>query len=306
MTAVGLGLLVGCGGGSGAGGGDCDGGCWHPSAADEQFIQSMCALAASCCAQNRANGPDAGVAGYAALCPMKLERSGISRDATLRSTCLSDLQRVAGTPNCLFDPSKLSSACVRLIYEPSGPQARGQPCASSADCSGRANAFTTCTDRFNASSACMTVSEGKLGDSCLGDVSELGWIQVSPYLVNQGPNALQYVGFYCPNSKGLRCYFDHEDPSKLNVCQPILSPGETCWSPRACSSGSCTDAQGGQVEGSTPGTCGTPLAPKNLSVGATCAGDEDCASGNCASAAQTCSAITGEEKLAELGLCTPL
>src|SRR5262245_15868659 len=119
--------LAACGGpGSGSGtSASCDGGCWHPTAADEAFADSFCALTGACCVRNDVQ-PDAGADTYVQLCRRKILRAGFSRDGALRSACLSDLQQKAGAEACLPDYADLSSPCMRAFYEPSGPLAPGQ------------------------------------------------------------------------------------------------------------------------------------------------------------------------------------
>jgi hypothetical protein len=306
-------VASGCGGSGGVADGaagtvPCDGGCWHPTPADEDFAASFCGLTGPCCARNDVQ-PDAGAQTYADLCKAKILRAGFSRDSSLRAACLSDLRDVAGTDACLPDYSDLSTACMRLFYEPSGPRAPGQACTTAADCAGRAHAVTICEHLAN-SSVCMTVTAGSAGSHpCLGDVTGTGLIEISPYISGAGgaggsAMTQAFTGTFCPTTAGLYCSFD-PDPAKANICTPFSSDGSACLYPRTCVSGSCLTADGSQNNGQHPGVCGPTPTPADLPAGSPCAVDRDCASGDCGNQS-LCLALPRAQKLAQLGLCTAI
>jgi hypothetical protein len=297
--------LGGCGGGGaggdgGAGSASCDGSCWHPTSADEDFAMSFCALTAPCCARNNVL-PDAGVQSYADECESKILRAGFTRDAALRASCLADLQAATGSDACLPDYGDITSSCMRVFYEPSGPIAPGGSCKSSADCAGRSGALTICEHLSN-SSVCLSAVPGSAGKrTCLGDVSGNGIISLSPFLAGS-PQMQAFTGTYCATKAGLYCSFDN-DPAKANVCTTFFADGAACLYPRTCASGSCVTADGSQDNGEHPGACGPTPPPGTLPAGAKCTGDGDCASGDCGNAS-TCLAISHGQRLAQLGLCT--
>jgi len=293
--------MAGCGGG-GQGPASCDGGCWHPTAADEAYAVSFCALTSACCARNDVQ-PDAGVQTYADLCSAKILRAGFSRDPSLRSACLAELQQVAASDACLPDYSNLGSSCMRAFYEPSGPLAPGQRCTGSADCAGRAGAVTIC-QHLSDRSVCLSVVPGRAGDHpCLGDVYSSGVLSLSPYLAGS-PMTQAFTGSYCASADGLYCTFSNV-PAEANICTPFFADGAACLYPRTCASGSCLRSDGSQNNGSAPGTCGTTVPPANGPTGSPCMSDTDCASGNC-DGNQGCAALSHAQKLAQLALCTPI
>jgi hypothetical protein len=292
------GCPVGAQGSAGASG--CDGGCWHATAEDEQFADSFCGLAAACCARN-AFEPDAGVADYAGVCTPKMLRAGFSRDAALRSACLADLQRAAGSSACLPFLADVGSACARTIYQPSGPLAPGQHCTSAADCAGAPGAVTICEHLPTSPSVCMSVVPGRAGDACLGDVRQ-GWIQIGPN-VGGSATVLAYSGNYCSNDAGLFC-LPSDDPVRGYVCAQALADGSACKYPRACASGSCVASGGGPASSTSPGTC-APTVPRGTApAGSACQVDRDCASGRCVE--RVCSPLSAVDELAEIALCTNL
>jgi hypothetical protein len=307
--------LTGCGSsGSVASEGNCDGGCWQPTAADQTFIDDFCAAIAPCCQAAF------GMPGDTTACATALRGTGVSADATLTAACLAELAPDGGASNCGFDIGDLSDPCVRALSEPSGPRSPGQSCTNSSDCAGIPRAVAFCASAptpSNPSAAiCASRKPGHLGDSpCLATMSADGVIINYP-LVFGGSDVPVATGFLCQASAGLFC-----DPtsrkcvsllpagspcgnSPPGVCASTCSPGGVCEAVasvgQSCDGGACDSTSFCD----TTGTC----APK-LPDGASCNEDKQC-SGAClmpSGAPGTCSSIASGTALAlGLGFCRAL
>jgi hypothetical protein len=312
-------LLVGCGS-SGSGSSDCDGGCWHPTTADQSFISSFCALTATCCLQN-------GFTQSSSLttCTAGVQKSGFSADASLRAACLSKLQSLAGTTNCLPGADDFSDPCLRLFYEPSGPQRPAEPCTVTADCAGAARTVTLCgndpSGLNQGHGICLRLNPGKAGDhTCLGEIPGDGLIIYAAYYEGDRTPPLS-TGYTCARSDGLYC--KGTSVAATTACAPLIEDGGSCTFSPDCLSGTCVadpNGLGSCAQTVAPGQacasdavcddanyCGTDPAAGSVCVaklgsGTACGGNSQCATGNCA-ANGLCSAVTSSVALTLDAFC---
>jgi hypothetical protein len=326
MASV-LALLGGACGSSGSSP-NCDGGCWHPTAADETFMEAFCGLSEACCVANGLR-PQADTA----ACKARFQTSGFTRDEPLRSSCLAEIQRLAGTQSCVPEVWDLDSPCVRTFDEPSGPRSPGQDCTVRADCAGSAGTVTTCSrdpsDPALVGSICVQLRRAAAGDHpCLGNALEDGLINAAPVLVSPGAAPIS-TGFVCEVRDGVHCDFE------TDTCVPFVADGSACTYLTSCASGRCLTASLDEATSGTPGTCASVvtagqrctgvasacdrtsycdasesgLCVPRLSAGSPCATDDMCMGDNCRSmpgGSGECSVQTSAEALALLAFCGPL
>lgn len=316
---------------------DCTHGCWQPSAADEQFFADVCTITESCCVAN-AYRDASDVEGCKAI----YRSAGVTEDAKVRQDCLAELKSLASAgKSCVPEIWNFSDACLRLVYEPSGPQQPGEPCTKRADCAGSPGTITFCStvapEASPTSAACLRLSPGKAGTStpCLGDVSTDGIIIAAARTVPTSPVPIS-TGVVCERRKGLYCG-PGNDPTSW-TCQTQGGDGSSCVSDIMCVSAQCLPIDGG-VFASTdhPGTCtkqvpagqtcddyysGAPptlcdaatycqdhdmagtCMPK-LAAGTACNNSSMCLSENCDDT-NVCSTQTSDEQTALLGFCLRL
>jgi hypothetical protein len=293
---------------------DCSNGCWQPTAADQSFIASVCALTATCCASSGFTQSS----GAASSCTNGFGRSGVTADLSLQSACLSEMQALAGSPLCVPDDSDLSDPCVRAVHEPSGPQQPGSRCMNRDDCAGAPGTIAACLPESPTADFCIRVARGKAGDhTCLADLLADGLTFYDFRFICQNESQLVPSGVFCALSDGLYCA-QTDDPT-TSVCAPLVADGGSCASADACASGDC------EPPGSASGTCAqtvsagascatysdtacddasycgstTPSTPSSWvcmakgSTGASCSAGEQCGSGVCGSS--LCSAQTAAE-----------
>ena len=317
---------------------DCTGGCWEPTAADEAFFTKMCTRVEACCVANAYR--DDGAADVEG-CKDAFRRAGLSRDAALRERCLAEMESLAGAGlNCLPEAWDLSGACARLTYEPSGPQAPGEPCVNRADCQGAPGQVTLCagvSSEFSPTfGLCMRVKRGEAGNStpCLGTVTPDGLIIAGPSYV-AGQHQPLTTGVVCEEHAGIQCG-PGDNPASW-TCQQLSADGAACTYSTTCASKKCLTSEGVEAGFDRPGTCtervpagricedyvshavcdaatfchdnGDPNQPggicePKLAVGGTCNGDGMCVSGNCDDTTHTCSATTSSGELSLLGYCS--
>jgi hypothetical protein len=326
-TAGATGGSTGTGGSGGTGGStSCNAGCWTPTPADQAFIASLCALTEACCVQNALEAqPD--VAG----CTSKLAKSGVTSDATIQQACLAELQTLAASASCLPEQWQLSDPCVRVFYEPSGPQPPGAPCAHTGDCAGEVGKVTLCsaapTGSSPTGSLCLQLASGVAGDqTCLAEMNEDGVITSAAHRGPGGGLPPVTTGYICQRRNGVRCSgtMGTSDPS-TTACVALLPDGAACEDASLCASGICTGilgTPGACTEGVPAGqpcgtsddcdhtsycntyppaayTCAAKLPPGS---GCSAAGDLACTSGNCPST-NICSAETHAESIALGAFC---
>jgi hypothetical protein len=322
---------LGCGSGSGSVVTDCDGGCWHPTPEDEAFLDALCTRIEGCCVINEiTSAPDV------ERCKGQLRRAGISRDPSLREMCLAQLDVLAsGGRNCLPEIWNLGDPCVRVLYEPSGPQPPGQRCTSGADCAGAAGTVTLCSPDPStdlSSALCLRLARGKAGDhTCLGTVSATGVIISAAFFQPTWTMPPISTGVVCERRANLYCQ-PSDDPAS-RICLPLAPDGDPCAGWMICASDSCMTASGSEWFGGDPGTCaqqvstgqrcgGAGLHPicddasycdrtgstdstgtcaAKLPAGSACDADDMCASNNCDTNA--CSMQTDAQSLAVFGFC---
>lgn len=340
LLALGAGVVVGCGA-SDTGGdpppSNCEHGCWQPNAADEAFVTDLCNTVESCCVANEYRTlPDV------EACKKVFLKAGLSRDGSLRSKCLAEMKALATQgKNCVTEVWDLSDACVRLIYEPSGPQPPGRPCVNGADCAGAPGTVTLCSrvssDVSPTFGICLRMTPGKPGvagtERCLGTMSPDGLIFSAPASV-AGQTAPITTGLLCEDRAGLYCGPVSNDFAPLWTCQPKLPDNATCYYATTCQSGECPPTDGGiDASYEHPGICtrraatgqgcsdedGTTLCvdgsycngavgvcETKLGAGVACMGDSQCQSDNCDLDTHQCSPQTSGERLALLAYCSHL
>jgi hypothetical protein len=243
---------------------DCTEGCWEPTAADEAFMTEVCTLTEACCVTN-----DYRDASDVEGCKDGYRRAGFSRDAALRASCLAELKALASAGiSCVPEASDLSDACVRLTYEPSGPQPPGAPCRNRADCAGAPGTITLCAQVTSeispAGGLCMRLTRGVAGseDQCLGTVSPDGVIFAGPrYVV--GRAAPVTTGAVCEEHAGLQCGQTNDIESW--TCLPLRADGAACSYSTTCASKKCLTSDGSEAGFDRPGTC-----TKRVPAGQTC------------------------------------
>lgn len=316
---------------------DCRDGCWTLSAADEEFFTQACTLIEACCITNSyRTAAAADVEG----CKNLYRKAGLSTDAGLRATCLADLKSLAATgQTCVPESWDLSEACLRLTYEPSGPQAPGEPCVNRADCKGAPGKVTFCStsDASPTHALCIRLTRGVAGsrERCLGTVSPDGLLDAGPMDVT-GQAKPVTTGPVCEERAGLVC--EPGDNLALWTCQPLTADGATCNYSTYCASRQCLKSDGTDASYDQAGTCTTrvpvgqvcadnvthalcdaasycqdtgndPFVPggicvAKLAVGAACQNDNMCLSGTCdLDTTHTCSTMTNAERLSLIAFC---
>jgi hypothetical protein len=285
----------------------CSNGCWQPTPAEQSFISSFCALSVACCtsggfpsAQSETN------------CLSAFQRNGVSADPSLQVACLSEMQARAGATLCEPDEGDLSDPCLRVVYEPSGPQQPGSQCVSRDDCAGAPGMITDCAP-YSPSGICVRMAPGKAGDhTCLGDALPDG-LSTGTFKIGFHEGIVT-SGVLCARSDGLYCAQTLD--AATSVCAPLVAAGAPCFSDAACESGTCLDA--GALMG---GTCAqkvsvgasclagavcddasycaqtadsTSVCMARTSTGSSCTADDQCVSGYCGSD-HLCSAETASQ-----------
>jgi hypothetical protein len=298
--------LAGCGGGAaGPGGQGADGGAWQPTAADEAFIASFCAKIAPCCASNGRPG-DGGV------CAASLHKAGVSRDLSVTSACLAEIDQRATAAACAPDLGDLQDPCVRAFDEPSGPRNAGQSCTNNADCAGSAGTITICTPaptptNTAAPPICVSRAVGRAGDSpCLGTIFPNG-LTLDYGVVLPGTDTPVSHGYVCKRQDDLYC-----DPSSRK-CAPLLAAGSPCTFADACSSRVCQSdgtcrgiVSAGQscaaavCDGASTCDPASFVCTAKAADGSACTDSSQC-TGSCAQG--VCSPVTGSQMLVLAGWC---
>ena len=316
---------------------DCTHGCWQPSPTDEQFFTDICTITESCCVAN-AYRDTSDLEG----CKATYRDAGVTQDAGVRKACLDELKSLAAArTSCVPEIWNLSDPCLRIVYEPSGPQQPGGPCTKRSDCEGAPGTITFCStvspDASPTSASCLRLSPGKAGTSepCLGDMSTDGFIIAAARTVATSQVPIS-TGAVCERRKGLYCG-PGSDPTSW-TCQAQGAGGSICQSAIMCASGECLPSDGGVFASSDhPGTCtkqvpagqtcddyysGAPptlcdaatycqehdmagtCVPK-LAAGSACSNASMCLSDNCDDT-NLCSTQTSDEQTALLGFCLRL
>lgn len=291
-------VFGGCGSGGGRGGGDGgsggrgadEGG--MPTAADQAFIDDLCVAVMPCCATN---GRTANVA----KCKQSMGMMGQSHDPQVRAACLAELSRLAASPVCMPDIVDFNNPCARLLNEPGGPRAPGEPCASRTECAGSLGAVTKCLE-----STCIAYAVGAEGDyPCLGDQFANGAITVIPW--KNGSATIESHAFVCPKRAGVFC-----DPYE-NKCKRLQPGGGPCTTSEGCDSrwcssdGTCLPLPRAGEECSVDCTsdyyCDRAVCKPKLAAGASCQAFDDTACAGDCQGSNLCSGICREN-----GLCEPL
>jgi hypothetical protein len=315
---------------------DCTHGCWQPSAADEQFFTDVCMLNESCCVANEYR-----TASDVEGCKTSYRRAGVVRDASVRRACLDELETLASAGiSCVPEIWNLSDPCVRVSYEPSGPQRPGGPCTTRADCAGAPGTITLCTrvssQASPTSSVCLRLAPGKAGtnEPCLGDVMADGVVVAAARTVATSEIPIS-TGVYCERRQGLYC--GHGNDPTAWACQAQTADGSSCETDLACASNHCLTSDGVAASFGHPGTCETRVhagqtcddsdsgAPPTLCDAATyceehdtagtcmpklpaasaCSNDSMCLSDHCDDT-HVCSTQTSDEQTALFGFCLRL
>lgn len=228
----------------------CEGGCWKPTAAEESFITSFCALVDPCCTD---------LAGGVSLCTENLRQAGVTSDETVQAACIAELTSLSQSGTCAPEGWDLSDPCVRAINEPSGPQAPGSPCTSGADCAGAPGTVTMCGFAPPASTSCVQATRGGIGDGpCVGDKLADGSTHLYP--LGNAVTPLISLGVICEERAGLYC--DQTTDPTAPTCVAVLSEGSPCLSTAVCAAGSCL----GYYPSGSSGIC-----PTTVAKGASCA-----------------------------------
>jgi hypothetical protein len=315
-------VALGSGGGCSASSSGCDGGCWRPTQADQDFIASFCALSEACCVANalrsRTDLPD---------CEGAIDYLGASGDPALQASCLAEMQSLSGSLDCLPELGNLSDPCMRVFDERSGPQGPGQPCVKNGDCAGPPGTIAVCSpdphspDRSR--DFCLLLTPGAAGDhTCLGNVTVEGVVDVAAvYPAVSGAPPIT-TGFVCEQSKGLYC-LPSSDPTG-SACTPFAAAGATCDDNTVeCASGLCLSANGQPSTCASTAAIGQPCLPGSMpcdetsycnydgtslgtcvakgDTGAACSTGDTCASANCVNTG--CSAQSYAEHFAVFSIC---
>jgi hypothetical protein len=318
-------VTVGCGSGSSSRGSDCDGGCWQPTPADEQFLDGFCGALEPCCVRNAYRTQE-----DIETCKAHFRQIGFTRDESVRMACLAELQGLAASNDCVPELWNGDDPCVRTLVERSGPQQPGQPCAFHADCAGAAGAVTLCSPNPATNligAICVRAARGAAGDrTCLGAANVDGDITLAPFFRAGSTMPPISSGVYCARRDGLYCT-PSDDPA-ARTCAPLVADGSTCEFPLSCASEKCLTASGGTASSSEPGTCATRVpagqtcggtgiicddastcatgttgstCAARVAAGSACSFDGMCTSANCDNA--LCSAQTHAERIALLNFC---
>jgi hypothetical protein len=328
--------IVACGSSEGAGRGSpdaCANGCWTPTADDQSFLASFCALTVNCCTST-------GLAPTATAdsCVSAALSGGLIADSSVRAACLTELQSLAGTSSCIPEPGNIDDPCVRLFNEPSGPQQPGERCTKNADCAGAPGTITECTrnPQTGTTSACIRMAPGQAGSgTCLGEMVTEALTVFAAFDKGTGAPPV-FSGYYCSLPAGLYC--DTVDESLATpqckpaggggapcsysgqcasqtcmnsgegmpgTCLPVVSIGEPCWSGEA-NIGVCDGTSFCSYPVTGPASC-----TARLPAGATCTADGVCESSSCACvgadcASEQCSVQSSAEQLAIVGSCGQL
>ena len=328
-------LVSGCGGsnepgGSGGGSGsDCDAGCWEPTTADQEFLESMCTHIESCCVRSAFRA-----ASNVQSCVAQLRQAGLTRNQSVRAACLAEMEELSGSDDCVPEIWNLADPCVRTFYEPSGPQAPGEPCQTSADCAGAPETVTVCSpdpsELSGTGSVCLRMASGTAGDgTCVGQMTADGVIVSAPFYRAGQTEPPVTSGVVCEQRADLYC--EATDDARTSKCQQLRADGASCVLPMTCASQSCLTADLGSPSTSgEPGTCTNrvPAGEACLSSGApavcddasacengtctaklealaSCNDDDKCISGNCTTD-NVCSPQSGAEALALFAFCARL
>jgi hypothetical protein len=249
---------------------DCGIGCWQPTAEDEAFVAEVCSLVGDCCIAGDAENYDTKNSD-AQSCKAQFLNAGLSRDAQLRAMCLAEMQDLkAAAPNCFPEPWNLAGACLRVTYEPSGPQAPGQPCENRADCSGAERSVTLCVSDPSGlsptSKICLRVASGQEGDEpCLGAVLEDGSLLAGALRGSDATGGTIASGYVCERRKGLYCGPESDRAPEHWNCRPVVEDGGACEANLMCASGECRTKSGSSPSSSNLGTC-----TRRVPVGQTC------------------------------------
>ena len=337
-------LLLGCGSSDDAAPAravDCTKGCWTPTAADESLMTDMCTLTEACCVANAYR--DAGATDVEG-CKNIFRSAGVSHDATVRTACLAELESLSSAgKDCLPEAWNLEDPCLRLVYEPSGPQEPGEPCVNRADCKGAPGSIAFCShvsSEFSPTHAvCLRLHRGSADskEPCLGTMTPDGVITAAAATV-AGMNQPLTTGSVCEERSGLQCGPGNNPASW--TCQRLGAAGAACEYSSTCASRQCLTSDGSDVDlSSDPGTC-TKQVPAGQScdeesspavcdassfchypdgallpggtcetkhpAGTTCLNDQECVSGACDSDASTCSTRTPSEQLSMFAYCARL
>ena len=82
----------------------CEGGCWKPTAAEESFITSFCALVDPCCTD---------FAGGVSLCTENLRQAGVTSDETVQAACIAELTSLSQSGTCAPEGWDCRIVCPR-------------------------------------------------------------------------------------------------------------------------------------------------------------------------------------------------
>jgi hypothetical protein len=236
----------GAGGAGGAGAGGAGGVALTP--ADDAFLDNFCGLVEACCVVN-ASRPTPDVAG----CKRQVAENGFSRDPSVQSACLSELQRLASAGiACFPNSADLTDPCMQLYYEPNGSNQPGQPCTVRADCAGAPGTITLCAN------GCLRLTPGQAGDGvCLGNVDYDGTINAEPAVVSGTTTQIISTGVVCERGAGLHCTFVND--LSMQTCKPLGAGGAPCSTDSlACMSETCDLTT--SPDGGTSGTCRAVVA----------------------------------------------
>ena len=280
--------------------GGAGGGHWQPTSDDEAFMDSFYAAIQPCCALNDYD-PSQRVDEWRSL----LASAGFTRDQSLRSACIAEVQNLAGPANCLPMSDDVNDPCTRTFSEPSGPDTPGETCSNSADCAGSPGTTTDCFpfDSSSDLSRCTTFAYGKLGSSpCSGQTLSSGLLIIAT------DGSVPAQGFVCQEHDGLYC-----DPSSRS-CAVLLPAGSSCATSDACASKLCVAGQNTCAPTASVGDgCAQAVCDQTTycdSVTKTCVakspdgafcGQYDQCTGTCNGS--TCSPVTNEEAVVLEGWC---
>jgi len=263
---------AGCDGGVCSGpneAGGCKGGCWHPNAADEEFAEQFCSIVANCCVRmQEPSVPLPTAADQKSECRATVLRLGLSRDAALRTACLSEVLRAASLTACMPEiwPPNPSVACSRLIAEVGGPVPVGGSCQGTGDCASSPGTLSYCGTAFVADrlAHCYQDSPGKEGDRCNVTLDDVGF----DYVI-----ASEFDGHFCSHLAGLVCG-PIESSTSGHFCERLRPSGSACTVDYQCASDRCSNASGDY-------RCALPLEPHDLPDGSSCSDNMNCASQHC-------------------------
>jgi hypothetical protein len=248
----------------------------------EDFIRSMCAFSAPCCAM-------AGLADGVMFCRnfFGLVATRSSYDVTAGEACLTAMREESVKPQFCEDITG-PPVCARVFQpnQPRGNQQPGQSCASSRECAPAAEGESRCINPQGGPAWCQVQIRGTAGDGPC--VATVGRKYETWYNDSQGEKILR--GYLCDETEGLYCDgVDRHCARKKPLGQPCSST-EQCETTDFCDINERTCLARKPVGAAClpsqvcvdPAFCNsTRTCSVGLPTGSRCSNPDDCRSGTC-------------------------